>query len=80
MDNILEIMSQLTIYLDEELVSRVRQAADHDGISVSKWIARAIADRTMPHWPPEVLALAGNWSDEDIARPKHGRDARRERL
>ena len=73
-------MAQLTIYLDDDTATRMRAAAKGAHISVSRWLANLVRERVATAWPPEVVALAGSWADEDIARPVHGRDIPREPL
>jgi predicted transcriptional regulator len=73
-------MSQITIYLDDTLADRLRQAAERDGMSLSSWVAQVIADRTANSWPADILALAGSWADEQIKRPEQGEDLPRASL
>lgn len=71
-------MPQITIYLDEETESRMRAAAQADGIPVSRWISRLVQDRTRTEWPPAVRALAGAWPDfPEAAGQRAGRAAGR---
>lgn len=76
-------MSQLTIYLDDELEKRARREARQQGISVSKWIAKRIEGGPPKQWPPEALAELGTWKDfpslEEI-RKNDGEDLPREPL
>ncbi len=76
-------MAQVTIYMDEETVERMRAAAEESGLSMSAWLARLVRERTRAEWPPEILALAGAWKDfpsaEEI-RQDAGVDTRRRKL
>lgn len=56
-------MSQITIYLEPDLAQRMREAAEAEDISQSKWIARLVEERLDDMWPPEVLSLAGSMPD-----------------
>lgn len=56
-------MAQVTIYLDDETESRMKEAAKAAGLSYSKWIAELIRDRTRTEWPENVARLAGAWAD-----------------
>ncbi len=78
-------MPQLTIYLNESVAVRARQAAKAAGIPVSRWIAERIEEKTTDAWPEEVLRLQGIWKDDDFPsaeqiRASHPRDRKRERL
>jgi hypothetical protein len=76
-------MAQVTIYLDDAAEKRVKAAAKKAGVSVSRWVAELVKNRTRTEWPGEVLELAGAWPDfpdlENI-RPVAGKDSRRVRL
>lgn len=56
-------MSQLTIYLDEDTERRLKTAAQSAGMSVSRWVATVIREKTETTWPQAVLDLAGAWPD-----------------
>jgi hypothetical protein len=56
-------VGQVTLYLDEETLGRVRAAAEASGLSMSAWLVRLVRERTRTEWPPEVAALAGAWGD-----------------
>jgi hypothetical protein len=74
-------MSQVTIYLDRELESRVKAVAKERGISVSRCIAELIREKTETGWPQEIREMAGSWasfpSAEEI-RAGQGSNAPRE--
>ncbi len=56
-------MGQVTIYLDEVTEKTARAAAESDGVSLSKWIARRIEQDAPAEWPMSVRELAGAWPD-----------------
>ena len=56
-------MGQITIYLDEPTEKRLKASAKESGLSVSRWIANLIRERTALVWPREVAKLAGAWRD-----------------
>ncbi|MCB9698686.1 MAG: CopG family transcriptional regulator [Alphaproteobacteria bacterium] len=56
-------MAQVTLYMDDDTMARMRAAAEAAGISMSAWVARLVRERTRTEWPPEVAALAGAWRD-----------------
>ncbi len=74
-------MPQLNLYVDESTHTRIRRAAKAAGMSLSKWVATVVTEKTANQWPDEVLALAGAWKDfpssEEI-RAGSGQDAPRE--
>lgn len=76
-------MAQVTIYLDDASEKRVKAAARKAGVSVSRWVAELVENRTRMEWPAEVLELAGAWPDfpdPEELRTQAGKDHRRERL
>jgi len=76
-------MGQVTIYLDKELESKVRQLTKSMHISKSKWVADLIKEKIADEWPESVKNLAGAWTDlpsaEEI-REGLGEDIKREGL
>ncbi len=76
-------MAQVTLYLDDETVERVRRAARASGLSRSRWLAQLVREKTAREWPAVVREMAGSYPDfpeaEELRRPA-GRDVRRERL
>ena len=76
-------MGQVTIYLDNELESKVQQLTKSMHISKSKWVANLIKEKIADEWPESVKNLAGAWTDlpsaEEI-REGLGEDIKREGL
>jgi hypothetical protein len=76
-------LAQVTLYLDEETVERVRRAARASGLSQSRWLAQLVREKTAREWPAVVRDMAGSWGEfpdaEAIRRPA-GKDVRRETL
>ncbi len=56
-------MAQVTIYMDDDTMARMRAAAEAAGLSMSAWLAQLVQERTRTEWPREVAALAGAWRD-----------------
>jgi len=56
-------MGQITLYLDEKTAAKMKAAAEAEGLSQSKWVARLIQRKTASRWPYSVTCLAGAWSD-----------------
>jgi hypothetical protein len=60
-------MAQVTLYMDDDTLTRVRAAADAAGLSLSAWVAQVVRDRTRTEWPRDVADLAGAWRDLSTA-------------
>lgn len=76
-------MAQVTLYLDEETIERVRRAAKASGLSPSRWLAQLVREKTAREWPASVREMAGAWGDFPEAaelRRTDGKDATREPL
>ena len=76
-------MSQITIYLQDEIEDKARKAAKAQGKSVSRWLAEQVVDKLEDAWPQSVLDAAGVIPDfPDLAeiRKGYGKDAARESL
>lgn len=76
-------MAQVTLYMDDDTMARMRSAAQDAGLSMSAWLAQLVKERTRAEWPREVAAMAGAWRDlpnaEDL-REGQPEDAVRETL
>ena len=76
-------MGQVTIYLDDNIESKMRSAAKSMHLSQSKWIAGLIEEKINDEWPASVKNLAGAWTDlptlEEIRNTKKT-DVLREKL
>ena len=76
-------MGQVTIYLDDELETKMRSAAKSMHLSQSKWIASLIEKEVNKEWSESVKNLAGAWSNfptlEEI-RSSRKEDSEREEL
>jgi len=57
-------MGQVTIYLDNEIESKMKSAAKSNHVSVSKWVAGVIKEKILTEWPQDVVNLAGSWKDD----------------
>jgi hypothetical protein len=56
-------MGQVTIYLDDEVEAKMRDAAKAMNLSQSKWISNIIQRQIADTWPESVKKLAGAWQD-----------------
>ncbi len=76
-------MAQITIYINNELESKVKQMAKAQNISISKLISKLLEKNLHDEWDREVKKLVGSWKDfpslEEI-RSKQGEDIKREVL
>jgi hypothetical protein len=57
-------MSQLAIYIDEQLAKKLDKAVKASGKSKSKWVAGAIEKSLQDQWPDGFFDLAGTWDDD----------------
>jgi len=77
-------MGQVTIYLDNETENKLKKAAKSSHLSVSKWVARVIREKTRTEWPQDVVKLAGSWKNDfptiEEIRSNVGHDSSREKL
>jgi len=76
-------MSQVTIYLEEEVEQKMKLAAQSANLSKSKWIAKLIQDKVANEWPQSIVNLSGAWEDlptTDILRANMGTDVERESI
>ena len=56
-------MGQVTIYVDDELETKLKTEAKAAGVSVSRWVSQIIQQQTENHWPDSVKVLSGAWQD-----------------
>ena len=57
------IMTQLAIYLDEQLAERLEKTVKASGKSKSKWVSDVIKAALQDEWPEDFFNLAGSWKD-----------------
>lgn len=76
-------MGQLSIYIDDETLKKVEEAAKNQNISVSKWITGRIKKSFHTGWDDEFFSLFGAIQDETFQRPEQTgfeHDSKRESL
>jgi hypothetical protein len=56
-------MAQVTLYLDDDTLRRMKAAAKSAGVSMSAWLSSLVQERVRQDWPAEVVELAGAWSE-----------------
>jgi metal-responsive CopG/Arc/MetJ family transcriptional regulator len=52
-------MAQITLYLDDALLTRLRASAARQQVSQSQFVSNLIRQAVDDKWPEDVLALAG---------------------
>lgn len=57
-------MSQLALYIDDQLAERMEKAVKASGKSKSRWVADAIRRSLQDQWPEGFFDLAGKWKDD----------------
>ena len=76
-------MAQITIYINNELESKVKKIANSLNISISKYISTIVEKNIQDSWNPKVKKLAGSWSNFptiDEIRSNSAKDIKREEL
>jgi hypothetical protein len=76
-------MAQLTIYIDDDSIKRIEEAAAREKSSVSGWVKKRLVQSLEDQWPAEYLKLLGTLADGDLQRPSEpepAADAPRESL
>lgn len=76
-------MTQITIYLPEEIEKKVRKAAKAERKSVSRWIADRVAQNVEEAWSKGVLDAAGadpDFPSVEELRKGYGPDPPRQRF
>ncbi len=57
-------MTQLAIYIEDQLSERLEKAVKASGKSKSKWISDVIKTVLKDQWPEDFFDLAGSWKDD----------------
>jgi hypothetical protein len=76
-------MPQLSLYIDEDTLERLKRAAALEKVSLSKYVSRRIRESVIDSWPPNYDALFGAIEDESFAAgrtPDFADDTPREKL
>ncbi len=63
-------MPQISLYIDEETLEKLKAAAEREHTSISKWVADHIRKQVEPEYPPGYGALFGSIKDETFTAPK----------
>lgn len=76
-------MSQLSLYINKELLSKIEKAARRENKSISKWVSSKLDVALNKSWPVGYFSLYGILKEYDIERPDQGsfsQDTKRETL
>ncbi len=75
-------MPQISLYIDEQTLSKVEDAAKEEHLSISGWVARQLRARLDPRYPTGFRDLFGSISDPSFHAPGEpsGSDVPRESL
>lgn len=76
-------MPQISLYIDEEKLKKVKQAAKTDNTSISMWVARQIDQALESRYPENFEKLFGSINDDTFTladRDSEAEDAERETL
>ena len=61
-------MPQLSVYLDDRTIAKIRESAKVSNISVSKLVTNALDKYMSIHWPEGFETLFGSVPDETFQR------------
>ncbi len=71
-------MPQLSLYLTQEQLTKVENAAHAEKLSLSKWVVTQIINKLEPRYPDGWADLFGSVNDASFVRPKQPELAERE--
>lgn len=63
-------MPQISLYIDENTLKKVENAALKQHVSISKWVAEQIRTRVDPIYPVNFEDLFGSITDDSFKRPQ----------
>ncbi len=56
-------MAQVTIYMDNNLETKVKEVANSLNLSISKFISSLLEKNIQNEWNENIKNLSGSWSD-----------------
>lgn len=62
-------MAQITIYIDDETLKQIEQAANRENDSISKWVKKRLVSSLKKSWPKDYADLFGALQDDSFSRP-----------
>jgi hypothetical protein len=63
-------MAQLTIYLNQETLQKIENAAAESEVSVSRWVRDKIESALCNEWPASFSRLFGSLAETDLEEPE----------
>ncbi|SFQ99040.1 toxin-antitoxin system, antitoxin component [Desulfoscipio geothermicus] len=76
-------MPQLSLYIDDETLSKIETAAKINQISISKWVSERLKESLANSWPENYASLFGSVDDDSFVVEKRNSffdDSKREEL
>jgi hypothetical protein len=76
-------MPQISLYIDEETLKKVKKAADADNTSISKWVGKQLKKTLQSSYTEDFQNLFGSIRDESLTIPERSSfdmDVKRESL
>lgn len=75
-------MGQITIYIDDQVQSKIKKMAKSMNLSVSKCITQILEQKTSNVWDSSIRQLSGAWEDfpdtEEIRSNQYIPDSKRD--
>jgi hypothetical protein len=63
-------MPQVSLYLEENTLGFARRKAQENGLSLSKYVATVLAEKSASMWPEDYFSLFGALQDDTFVRPE----------
>lgn len=63
-------MPQISLYVDEETLEKVENAAAREDKSISKWVVEQLKAKLDPVYPKNFEQLFGSVNDSSFTRPE----------
>lgn len=74
-------MTQLHLYVPDDVAAKVQERAERQGLSVSRYLARLVKKEIGEGWPEGYFEdVIGGWKGEPLTRPPQGTPERRIKL
>lgn len=76
-------MPQLSLYIDEETLNKVENAAKIENVSLSKWVSQKLKTILNNDWSDNYFNLYGSINDNSLIRQKtpcFNKDIKRKKL